>query len=96
MQKRREVGSDLYRVYEATGRARDPTTGNRWIELGSGGMSLPIIGKLLGHTQVQTTQHYAHLFDDPLRAGLNEIGDMLRPKLRIVGPGFASLTRKTA
>lgn len=52
----------------------------------SGGMSLPMIGKLLGHTQVQTTLRYAHLFDDPLRAGLNEVGEMLRPKLRIVGP----------
>ncbi len=49
----------------------------------SGGMSLPMIGKLLGHTQVQTTHRYAHLFDDPLRAGLDQVGDMLRPKLRI-------------
>lgn len=47
----------------------------------SGGMSLPMIGKLLGHTQVQTTQRYAHLFDDPLREGLDQIGDILRPKL---------------
>jgi integrase len=50
----------------------------------SGGMSLPMIGKLLGHTQVQTTQRYAHLFDDPLRAGLNHVGEMLRPKLKLV------------
>lgn len=50
----------------------------------SGGMSLPMIGKLLGHTQVQTTQRYAHLYDDPLRAGLDRIGEALRPKLRIV------------
>jgi len=49
----------------------------------SGGMVLPMIGKLLGHTQVQTTQRYAHLFDDPLRAGLDQVGDMLQttPKL---------------
>lgn len=47
----------------------------------SGGMSLPMIGKLLGHTQVQTTNRYAHLFDDPLRAGLEEVGDLLKPKL---------------
>jgi hypothetical protein len=47
-------------------------------------MSLPMIGKLLGHTQVQTTQRYAHLYDDPLRAGLDRIGEMLQPKLRIV------------
>lgn len=53
----------------------------------SGGMTLPMIGHLLGHTQVQTTSRYAHLFDDPLRAGLDQIGDMLRPKLRLVGSG---------
>jgi integrase len=39
-----------------------------------------MIGKLLGHTQVQTTQRYAHLLDDPLRAGLEQVGDMLRGK----------------
>lgn len=34
----------------------------------SAGLGLPVIGALLGHTQTQTTQRYAHLFDDPLRA----------------------------
>ena len=48
----------------------------------SGGMTLPMIGKLLGHTQVQTTQRYAHLLDDPLRAGLEQVGEMLRAKRR--------------
>ncbi len=43
-------------------------------------MTLPMICKLLGHTQVQTTQHYAHLLDDSLRAGLEQVGDMLRTK----------------
>ena len=32
------------------------------------GMGLPIIGKLLGHTQAATTQRYAHLASDPLKA----------------------------
>jgi integrase len=32
------------------------------------GLSLPVIGALLGHTTAQTTHRYAHLFDDPLRA----------------------------
>jgi integrase len=32
------------------------------------GMGLPIIGKMLGHTQAQTTQHYAHLASDPVKA----------------------------
>jgi integrase len=34
----------------------------------SNGQTLPIIGALLGHTQAATTQRYAHLMDDPLRA----------------------------
>lgn len=38
------------------------------------GESLPIIGKLLGHTQTQTTARYAHLQMDPLRAASNAIG----------------------
>lgn len=33
----------------------------------SSGLGLPIIGKLLGHTQAATTQRYAHLADGPLR-----------------------------
>jgi integrase len=33
----------------------------------SAGMSLPIIGSLLGHSTPVTTARYAHLFDDPLR-----------------------------
>ena len=33
----------------------------------SSGGSLPMIGRLLGHSQVQTTQRYAHLAHDPLR-----------------------------
>jgi integrase len=32
-----------------------------------GGLSLQIIGRLLGHTQARTTQRYAHLADDPLK-----------------------------
>lgn len=40
----------------------------------SGGHSLPLIGKLLGHTQASTTQRYAHLADDPLRKATEEFG----------------------
>lgn len=40
----------------------------------AGGMSLPVIGALLGHTQAATTQRYAHLSDDPLRAAADQIG----------------------
>jgi hypothetical protein len=30
-------------------------------------MGLPIVGKLLGHSQAATTERYAHLDNDPLR-----------------------------
>ena len=32
----------------------------------SQGQSLPVVGAMLGHTQTQTTQRYAHLYDDAL------------------------------
>jgi len=38
-----------------------------------GGLSLPIIGRLLGHTQSRTTERYAHLSDDPLREAATKI-----------------------
>lgn len=50
----------------------------------SGGASLEMIGKLLGHTQMQTTQRYAHLIDAPLRAGLDAVASAVRPRLRVV------------
>ncbi len=40
----------------------------------AGGLSLPIIGALLGHTQPGTTARYAHLADDPLRQATDMIG----------------------
>ncbi len=39
----------------------------------SAGLDLPIIGKLLGHSQASTTQRYAHLDADPLRRASEQI-----------------------
>ena len=48
------------------------------------GASLPLIGKLLGHTQAQTTERYAHLVKDQA-TGLNElVGDRLS---KVLGGG---------
>lgn len=43
----------------------------------SGGASLPLIGQMLGHTQVSTTQRYAHLYDDPLRKAAEMVSDAI-------------------
>lgn len=49
------------------------------------GMSLPMIGKLLGHSQPQTTARYAHLADDPMRQANDLIGSKISvlPALRV-------------
>ncbi|MFN3892527.1 MAG: tyrosine-type recombinase/integrase [Beijerinckiaceae bacterium] len=45
-------------------------------------MGLTIIGKLLGHSQVSTTQRYAHLDSDPLRRASESIGRKIETALR--------------
>ncbi len=51
----------------------------------AGGLSLPIIGALLGHKHATTTARYAHLSADPLRAANDAVG------VRIA----AAMSRKT-
>ena len=41
------------------------------------GEDLPMIGKLLGHTQIQTTSRYAHLKTDPIRAAADKVADAI-------------------
>jgi integrase len=41
------------------------------------GEGLPMIGKLLGHTQVQTTARYAHLASDPVKAAASRVSDAI-------------------
>jgi integrase len=43
----------------------------------AGGLSLEIIGKLLGHTQARTTQRYAHLADEAMAAAAAKIGGVI-------------------
>jgi integrase len=58
-----------------------------------GGASLEMIGRLLGHTQIGTTQRYGHLIDLPLRAGVNAVGEMQKPRLKLIGEGETGSTR---
>jgi site-specific recombinase XerD len=51
------------------------------------GLSLPVIGALLGHSQVSTTHRYAHLADDPLRVATErvakQVADARPPRGRV-------------
>jgi integrase len=46
-----------------------------------GGLGLPIIGKLLGHSQSSTTMRYAHLDNDPLRRASESIAGRIAAAL---------------
>jgi integrase len=48
----------------------------------SAGMGLPIIGKLLGHTQPQTTARYAHLASAPLKSAAAEVAEKISASIR--------------
>jgi integrase len=43
----------------------------------AGGESLLVVGKLLGHGDQATTQRYAHLADDPVRAAAERISSTI-------------------
>jgi integrase len=45
-------------------------------------MGLPVIGKLLGHSQAATTHRYAHLDADPLRRAVETIGSTISAAMR--------------
>ncbi len=48
-----------------------------------GGMSLPVIGALLGHRETATTARYAHLSDDPLRSAADAIGQEIADAMKV-------------
>jgi integrase len=54
----------------------------------SSGMGLPIIGKMLGHTQAATTHRYAHLASDPVKAAAATVAGKIADAMQ----GTASTT----
>jgi integrase len=55
----------------------------------SSGMGLPIIGKMLGHTQAATTQRYAHVASDPVKAAAATVAAKIADAMqgRTASPG---------
>lgn len=50
------------------------------------GHNLAVVGKLLGHSKITTTQRYAHLADDPIRLASERIGAGLAESLERSSP----------
>lgn len=46
------------------------------------GLSLPVIGKMLGHSQPATTARYAHLANDPVRRAVDLVGTEISTALQ--------------
>jgi integrase len=59
----------------------------------SGGMGLPIIGKMLGHTQAQTTQRYAHLASDPVKAAAATVAAKITAAMSGKGEDAATVVK---
>ncbi|MGD9658756.1 MAG: tyrosine-type recombinase/integrase [Methylocystis sp.] len=70
---RREAGLDGVRLHDLR---------HSFASFGAGAsLGLPVIGKLLGHTQASTTARYAHLADDPLQRAVDAIGSTIAAAL---------------
>ena len=50
-----------------------------------------MIGKLLGHTQVQTTARYAHLAADPVKAAAEQVSAVIAQAVLGEGKGKAAI-----
>ena len=61
--------------------------------IASGGGSLLVIAKLLGHKQVSTTARYAHLLDDPLQAAADSASSQLATWLASPPPTPIAVSR---
>ncbi len=51
------------------------------VGVGGVGLNLPVLGKVLGHASPATTQRYAHLADDPVKAAANAIANSIKAAL---------------
>jgi integrase len=54
-------------------------------------MPIQMVGRLLGHTQLQTTMRYAHLADDPVKRAAEENAERLNALVGGVTPSTPGL-----
>lgn len=46
------------------------------------GISIAVLSKLLGHASISTTERYAHLSNDPVRQGVEKVGELMSSWVR--------------
>jgi integrase len=61
----------------------------------SSGMGLPIIGKMLGHTQAATTHRYAHLASDPVKAAAATVAGKIADAMKGSAAGTGAVVPLT-
>jgi integrase len=80
---RRVAGLDGVRIHDLR---------HSFASFGAGkSLGLPIIGKLLGHTQAATTHRYAHLDADPMRKAVESIGSTISAAMNGGRPSVTEL-----
>ena len=61
-----------------------------------GGLGLPVLGKLLGHSRTGTTQRYSHIGDDPARQAAAAISAVISAALESPKPASPTPLRRRA
>jgi integrase len=85
--RKKAAGLDELRIHDLR---------HSFASIGAGAsLGLPIIGKLLGHTQPATTARYAHLANDPVRQAAETIGTTISAAMSRK-PGAEVVTIKRA
>lgn len=75
---RKHIGSTELKLFRANAHATVGLNTSIFASIAvSGGDSLYLVGKVLGHRQSRTTERYAHLKDDPLRAVANRTSERI-------------------
>ena len=93
--------ADLKRPWAAVSRAaglssvRIHDLRHSFASVGAGAsMGLPVIGRLLGHSQPATTARYAHLDADPMRRAADTIGATISAAMNGEGSNVVSIDSK--